>query len=169
MISTVLLADIARLFSHLREAGGQNLGLRVRAVQQWSHEPRPPEPWCCDMATMWLDLKFGGASPVVRTASCDEVYEQAQANGWLRDTPQVDDLVLYMRDPDGPAGPVGFEDAHHIALVTNVGAGGFTAIAGNTSEDGTSDNGDRVAERPVPFTGPTPKYKFVRYPKPWLT
>lgn len=165
-VSGIPLAEIARLFSHVREAKVQNTGARVEAIQRWCGGAKG-DAWCCYAATMWLDLKFGGASPIPRLGACDDVYRLAKASGWLRDTPQVDDLVLWMRDPDGPSGPEGFVDAHHIGLVTDVYAGGYVAIAGNTSEDGKSNNGDRTAERPFDHAGPTPRVVFVRYPKPW--
>lgn len=167
MLSQIPLADIARLFLHVREGNeGQNTGLRVEAIQRWCGGSKG-QSWCCYMVTLWLDLKFGGESPVPRLGACDDVFKLAKAAGWLHDTPQVDDLVLSMRDPDGPEGPEGFTDAHHIALVTNVAAGQYTAIGGNTSKDGTSSNGDRVAERDFAFPGPTKTRVFVRYPKPW--
>lgn len=165
-ISGIPLAEIARLFAHVKEAAKQNTGARVEAIQRWGGG-KAGDSWCCFWATMILDLKFGGASPIPRLGACDDVFKLAKAAGWLRDTPQVDDLVLHMKDPDGPSGPEGFTDAHHIAIVTDVDAGSYTAIGGNTSDDGTSDNGERVAERPFAFTGPNPRRVFVRYPKPW--
>ncbi len=45
------------------------------------------------------------------------------------------DIVLSL-NPDGTA--------HHVGIIANVSP--LSSIAGNTSEDGSSSNGDRVAE-----------------------
>lgn len=161
MISPLPLAELARCFRHVREAG-PNAGNRVEGIQKYCGGEKG-QSWCAYMATVWLDLKFGGDahgvsdSPIPREGSTDAIYALAKKNGWLSDAPHVDDLVLSLHP--------GTEDAHHVALVTNVKADGFSAIAGNTSEDGLSSNGDRVAEHDFPLRPGV--YVFVRYPKPW--
>lgn len=157
------IVDIARLFLFVRErSGAQNEGLRVEAIQKWSGG-RKGDSWCCYMTSLWLDLYFQGQSPVKRSGACDDVYNQAKAEGWLSAIPRVGDLYLFMRDPDGPAGPKGMEDAHHIGIVTDVGVDTFVGISGNTSEDGRSSNGDRVAEKLLDLA--PGKIVFVRYPR----
>lgn len=140
---------IARLFLFVREAG-QNQGMRVNAIQKWSGG-FPGDPWCCYWATMVLDLAFAGNAPIQRTGSCQRVYEWAKREGWVTGTPAKGDLFLYVNDGDY---------AHHIGIVTSVDGTTVTGIAGNTSADGRSNNGDRVAERPVPLAT-----VFIAYPR----
>lgn len=146
------LIDIARLFLFVRELPN-NRGARVEAIQRWSGG-KPGDSWCCHFATMMLDLATAGTSPVPRTGACDDVLNLATAKGWLSDTPHVGDLYLYLKTPT---------DAVHIGIVTDVDATGFTGISGNTSEDGLSSNGDRVAERKLSLR--PGKTVFVRYPR----
>lgn len=129
--------EIARLFLFVREAG-QNRGLRVESIQHWS-AGQFGDSWCAEFATMVLDLEYQGNAPIPRQGSCQAIRELAATNGWLTDTPSVGDLFLYINAAD---------NAHHIGFVTAVDP--LTGIAGNTSADGTSDNGDRVAEHGIP-------------------
>jgi hypothetical protein len=48
---------------------------------------------------------------------------------------------------------------HHVAILATIDP--FATVAGNTSEDGVSANGDRVAEHPVSRQGKV----FVHYPR----
>lgn len=146
------VVEIARLFLFVRELDG-NTGARVNAIQAWGGGPGG-QPWCAYFATMVLDLAFGGDAPIPRTGACDDILRLAQANGWLSDTPHVGDLYLYLKTPD---------DAIHVGIVTDVDATGYTGISGNTSEDGLSANGDRVAERRLTLR--PGKTVFVRYPR----
>ncbi len=139
--------DIARQFLFVREAG-QNKGQRVEAIQHWSGG-QPEQSWCAYFATMVLDICFQGTAPIPRLGACQEVYNMAKAKGWLTATPAKDDLFLYVNDAD---------HAHHIGFVTDPGQG----IAGNTSADGTSSNGDRVAEHGI---SAGPHVKYVHYPR----
>ena len=147
------LVELARKFLYLREATKQNDGQRVEAVQKWGGGKKG-DSWCAFFATMVLDIFYEGASPIKRTGSCDDILQQAQKNGWLQELPHVGDLYLYLKSPT---------DAHHVGIVTDVNAEGFLGLSGNTSEDGLSSNGDRVAERPLKLRpGHT---VFVRYPR----
>lgn len=141
------LLDICRLFLHVREAGA-NKGLRVNGIQTWSGGASG-DSWCCEMATMWLDLYFQGASPIPRLQACQSVYTLAKQQGWLTSAPSVGDLFLYVDAND---------HAHHIGIVTSVSP--LTGIAGNTSSDGKSSNGDGVYEHAISA------HVFVRYPRP---
>lgn len=144
--------DIARLFLFLRESG-QNLGQRVEAVQKWSGGA-PGDSWCAEFATMILDICFQGSPPIGRLRACQDIYNLAIKNDWLTTAPVKDDLYLYVNDAN---------HAYHIGIVTVDGAS--IGIAGNTSADGTSSNGDRVAEHGI---STNPKYvKYVNYPRDW--
>lgn len=139
--------QLARLYTFVREAGGDNRGLRVEAIQHWS-EGQFGDSWCCEFATMILDLSFAGQSPIPREGGCAAVKELSDKSGWTTDTPTVGDLFLYVND----AG-----HAHHIGFVTQTDP--LTGIAGNTSADGTSSNGDGVHEHQIHTT------VFVHYPR----
>lgn len=140
--------DIARQFLFVREAG-QNKGLRVEAVQHWSGG-QSGDSWCCEFATMILDICFQGNAPIPRLQACQVVYDLAKAKGWLVTVPVKDDLFLYVNDQD---------HAHHIGFITENGNG----IAGNTSSDGTSSNGDGVYEHQI-STNPA-HVKYIHYPR----
>lgn len=132
---------IARQFLFVREAATQNTGQRVEAIQRWSGGEKGTS-WCCYFATMILDLCYQGASPVPRQGACQGVYQLAIANGWLTDTPVAGDVFVRLHADTGLA--------HHIGFVTAINAAGSVGtISGNTSADGTSSNGDRVAEHPI--------------------
>jgi hypothetical protein len=140
--------EIARQFLFVREAG-QNTGQRVEAIQHWSGGAEAHgTSWCCWFVTMVLDLCFQGASPIPRGGVCETVHQLAIANGWLSDTPEIGALYFYV-DATG--------HAHHIGFVTSLDP--LEGIAGNTSEDGASSNGDRVAEHAIRAT------VFANYPR----
>ena len=140
--------DIMRQFLFVREAG-PNRGLRVEAIQKWCGGVAGAS-WCCYLATMVLDICFQGASPIPRLGAVQDVYDLARKNGWVVTDPQKDDIYIFVNDAD---------HAHHIGFITDIPKNG---IAGNTSEDGKSSNGDRVAEHGISFG---PHTKFIRYPK----
>ena len=137
---------IARQFLYVREVP-DNRGLRVEAIQHWSGG-QFGDSWCCEFATLVLDVAFQGASPIPRLQACQDILDLSNKNGWTTDTPSEGDLFLYVND----AG-----HAHHVGLVTATDT--LTGIAGNTSADGTSTNGDRVAEHAISAT------VFVAYPR----
>ncbi|MDB5210209.1 MAG: hypothetical protein JWQ30_1036 [Sediminibacterium sp.] len=142
--------EIARQFLFVREAG-PNTGQRVEGIQRWCGGIAG-QSWCCYFATMILDIFFQGSSPIPRLGACQDVYAMAKKNGWLTDNPIKDDLYIYVDAND---------HAHHIGIVTE--DGGSSGIAGNTSADGTSSNGDRVAEH-VLITNRA-RIKFIHYPR----
>jgi hypothetical protein len=146
---------VARQFRYLREAG-PNRGLRVEAVQHWSAGV-PGESWCDDFAIGFvLDICFQGDSPFPRQRDIDgstvAALAYARAHGWI--VPYADsvpgDLVFSVRADGTP---------HHIGIETVHAP--LTTIAGNTSEDGVSSNGDRVGEHVVSQDGKV----FVHYPR----
>jgi len=142
------LLEIARLFKHVREAQ-PNRGQRVEGIIRWGGG-EPGDSWCCFMLTMWLDLFYQGNSPIPRTGVCQEVLDLARKNGWIITAPEVGCIVLSVNDQG---------HAHHIALC--IFPKPLSTIAGNTSEDGLSSNGDRVAEHTVSSAGKV----FVRLPR----
>jgi hypothetical protein len=140
----------ARKYLFVREAGA-NRGQRVEAIQRWSGG-QPGDSWCAEFATMVFDICYQGTCEVPRTGNCDVVLALGKTNGWVVTDPQPGDLVLSIK-ADDPT------DAHHIGIVT--ASSPLTSIAGNTSEDGTSSNGDRVAEHPISAANKV----FVRVPQ----
>lgn len=126
---------IFRLFKFVREATGQNHGLRVNAIQKWGGG-EDGQSWCCWLVTMVLDLFFQGQSPVPRLGACEDVRQICIKNGWqvARADVQPGDLALAVKDGH----------AHHIAMVTVPSP--LELIAGNTSSDGHSANGDGCYE-----------------------
>lgn len=140
--------EISRQFLFVREASAPNSGNRVEAIQKWGGGLKG-QSWCCWFATMVLDICFEGKAPIPRLGAVQQVYDLAKVNNWLITSPQKDDIFIYVNDVD---------HAHHIGFITDAPNG----IAGNTSEDGKSSNGDRVAEHQISFG---PHVKFIRFPR----
>jgi hypothetical protein len=148
---------IARQFLFVREAQdiGQNRGARVEAIQHWALGTFG-DSWCDEFSVgMVLDICFQGNSPFPRktetNASVQQTLDFARAQEWITTTPVPGDLVVSV-DPTTGHG-------HHIAIVTVVTP--LTSIAGNTSEDGSSSNGDRVAEHKISSANKV----FIHYPR----
>ncbi len=125
---------IARQFLYVREAATANRGLRVEAIQHWSGG-QFGDSWCQEFVWLVFDIAYQGQCPFDREQSTESFRKRALANGWVVTIPSAGDIVLSLK-PDGTA--------HHVGILTKVSP--LTSIAGNTSEDGTSSNGDRVAE-----------------------
>lgn len=134
------IIDIARLFLFVRETPEQNRGLRVEAIQHWS-TGQFGDSWCAEFATMMLDLLYQGNSAIPRLSTAQGIRDVCTKNGWTTDTPSVGDLFFYVDAND---------HAHHVGFVTQVEP--LTGIAGNTSTDGTSSNGDGVHEHAITAT-----------------
>lgn len=145
------LLEIARLFRFVHEAE-PNKGQRVEAIQTWSGGASARgTSWCAWFVTMVFDLYYQGASLLPRMGSTEGIHQLAIKRGWIVTDPQPEDLVISVN----AAGV-----AHHIGIVTLTEP--LTSIAGNTSKDGSSSNGDQVAEHPIE---PARKV-FVRIPPP---
>lgn len=144
--------EIARLFLYVRELK-DNRGQRVEGLQRWCGGS-PGDSWCAYFATFVLDIRDQGKCPLLRTGSCDVILSTARANKWVVASPEPGDLYLYVRNHD---------DAYHVGIVTAVGESTFDGISGNTSPDGMSSNGDRVAERTLKHD--PAKHVFVRVPR----
>lgn len=140
--------DISRQFLFIREAGS-NKGQRVEAIQHWAGGSAG-QSWCAYFATMVLDICFQGTAPIPRLGTVQDIYDLAKEEKWLVAIPQKDDIFIYVNEVD---------HAHHIGFVTDIGSG----IAGNTSQDGKSSNGDRVAEHTINDNSKLVKY--IRYPR----
>ncbi len=143
--------QIARQFLFVREAQsvGQNRGLWVEAIQH-AAGGQPADSWCMEMLWCWFHIAYQGAEPFPREQSTETFRQLAAAKGWIVPTARIGDIVLSVH-PGGVA--------HHVGLVTDVGAI-LKAIAGNTSQDGTSSNGDGVYEHAI-----SPENKvYVRVP-----
>lgn len=145
-----------RMFLYIREAQslGQNRGARVEAIQHWALGTFG-DSWCDEMAVgVVLDICFQGQSPFTRdtatNASVQTTLDFARAKGWITTSPVPGDLVVSV-NTEG--------HGHHIGMVTLVSP--LTSIAGNTSEDGVSSNGDRVAEHTISAANKV----FIHYPR----
>lgn len=138
----ITLAQTARQFRYFREAAVNNTGLRVNGVQIWAGG-QSKDSWCAEMLTVWFDMFYQGAAPLPRMQNCELIRQFARAHGWMIQAPEVDCVVLSIDPATGLA--------HHVALCTV--AAPLTTIAGNTSADGKSINGDRVAEHPIDDDG----------------
>lgn len=137
---------IARQFSFVRETL-PNRGLMVEAIQHWSGGSYG-DFWCAEFVWFVLSICYQGKPPVPRFQAVQTLYDLAKKNNWIVDHPQANDLYLYVNDSD---------HAYHIGFITDTGTG----IAGNTSIDGKSANGDRVAEHSI---SAGPHVKYVRLP-----
>lgn len=142
--------SVARQFVFVREVttDGGNHGQRVNAIQKWCGG-LDGESWCMYFATMVLDICFQGNAPIPREGSCEAVHQLAALKGWIVPSPAIGDLVLTVNADNF---------AHHVGIVTSIDP--LASIAGNTSQDGISVNGDRVAEHEISPTGKV----FIRYP-----
>lgn len=138
---------IARQFRYVREVQ-PNKGLRVTAIQTWSGG-QSGDAWCVEFGWLVFDICYQGQCPFDRVQSAEEFRKIAVKNGWVVTIPMPGDVVLSLR-PDGTA--------HHFAICTEISP--LKSIAGNTSEDGTSSEGDRVAEHWVS----TAQKLYVRIP-----
>lgn len=136
------LIEIARLFSFVREVGGQNKGRWVALFQHFTGN-LPGDSWCASFVSLVLGVYYQGKPPIPFSASCDILLASCKAQNLLTQTPSVGDLYFYLNTQT---------DAHHVGFVSEVmDPDTFKGIAGNTSDDGTSNNGDRVAEHRIAF------------------
>ncbi len=146
------LTAVARRLAFVRETEGANRGAWVQAFQRFTGG-RPGDSWCADFLSFVLDVAYHGKSPVPRSGSCAVLLAAARTVGTVQGQPSPDDLFFYVT----AAG-----HAHHVGIVTAVRATGQDGIAGNTSEDGASDNGTGVFEHAISSDPAT--VVFVRLP-----
>jgi hypothetical protein len=141
-VGAVSVVPIARLFKIVREdqSHGQNHGSRVNGIQRWSGG-QDGDSYCCEFATMVLDLAYQANAPIPRCGACQDVYALAKAKGWIVTVPVDGDLFVFVNTATGKA--------HHIGIVSDASASPPDGIAGNTSADGKSSNGDGVHEHGI--------------------
>jgi hypothetical protein len=128
------LMTIARRLNFIRETDGPNRGAWVEMLQRFC-DGVPGDSWCSDFVCFVEDIAYRGRSPSKRTGSTQVKLAHAKAKGWITTKPQAEDLFFYVNDAGVP---------HHVGIVTQ--AIPLTGIAGNTSEDGKSSNGNGVFE-----------------------
>lgn len=131
------LTVLARRLSFIRETEGPNRGAWVSMLQRYS-SGKDGDSWCAAFVSFVLDVAYHGRPPFPRTESTATMLSAARQIGTIVIRPQRDDLYFYTN-------PVGFP--HHVGIVTS--ADPLMGIAGNTSEDGTSDNGTGVFEHVI--------------------
>lgn len=146
---------IARQFRFVREIP-QNKGQRVEAIQRWCGG-NPGDSWCMYFVSLVLDLCYQGKSPIPRTGSCDVALDTARGFGFVTTTPAPGDLFFRVQPLPG-----GALDAHHVGFVTQVYPDRIGSIAGNTSSDGQSSNGDGVYEHDLKLS---PSLVYVHLPE----
>lgn len=130
------------------EVGGQNKGIRVGAIQLWGGGSSG-DSWCVEFVVFILDNCYGGDLPIPRQGSAETLRQFCISKGWMVTDPQPGDLCFSVLN----------DHAHHIGIVSKIGP--LTTIAGNTSKDGASSNGDGVYEHAVM---PSDK-QFARLPR----
>lgn len=149
--------DLARQWTFVREVGGQNKGLGPSIFQRFTGNA-PGDSWCASFASFILYQAFEGKQPLFASASTNALLTEARQQGWLTAAPEIGDLFFYVHADTGLP--------HHVGFVTRITPGSthpYDGIAGNTSADGVSSNGDRVAEHPLLV--PAESLVFVHYPR----
>lgn len=136
------LIQQARNFLFVREVGGENCGLWVEIFQRFV-EIDPGQSWCAAFVCFVLAIVLGGRDklPFHYTGVCEEIHQWAKANNAIVPLTEArhGDLYLFVTDEG---------HAHHVGILCldqPLAAG----IAGNTSPDGLSSNGDGVHEHPL--------------------
>ncbi len=128
---------VARHFHIVRETEGPNQGYFVDYFLRFTGNTEG-ESWCASFVSKVNDIATKGRMTVTRTASTIVMLADLRVKGRIVTNPQVDDLYFFVHD-DGTA--------HHVGIVT--GLAPLTGIAGNTSADGLSSNGDGVWEHQI--------------------
>lgn len=151
-MSAASLSVVARRLSFIRETDGANAGSWVSFLQRFC-DGVEGDSWCADFESVVENVAYKGKAPTPRTGNCQAKLDYCMKQGWTVADPQVDDLFFYVTEEG---------HAHHIGIVT-VPYPSLAGIAGNTSQDGASSNGDGVYEHPL--TVPRTHVVFVRLPK----
>ena len=144
------LSEVASHLKFIRETGGQNAGFWVNFCQRIGGDGVEGDSWCSDFVSLVENIAYKGRTVSPRTGSCQTKLDYCRKKGWIVQNPQLDDLCFSINASG---------HAHHVGIVTS--SVPLATIAGNTSEDGTSDNGTGVFEHLV-----SPGNKvFARLPK----
>lgn len=150
------LVATARKYQNVRESAGANTDGGGFIDQSLGELGLPPgNSWCAAAACKWIRETVKALDQTTVTV---KFHRSARALGLWELNP---DLRVKTGDLE-PGDFVIWDHGHglgHVALVTdtvrvNGVLSGLVAIAGNTSADGVSRNGDRVAEHPVTFPNP---------------
>ncbi len=144
------LSAVARHFLFVRETEGPNAGYFVSYFLRFTGNVEG-QSWCASFVAKVNDIATKGRMTVTRTASTILMLGDLSTKGRIVTTPRVDDLYFFVRDDGTP---------HHVGIVTGVDP--LTGIAGNTSKDGLSSNGDGVWEHPINV--PRKHLVFARLP-----
>lgn len=126
------LSVVARRLAFIRETDGPNRGAWVSWLQRFCGG-KDGDPWCADFVSFVEDVATHGHPLSKRTGSCPDKLTSVKDRVVAQ--PQIDDIYFFID-------ATGF--AHHVGIVT--GTNPLTGIAGNTSEDGLSNNGTGVFE-----------------------
>lgn len=115
----------------------------------------PGHSWCACAVCKWVRDAAMEAGVKVSTfrRSAKALGLLALNRALVVTDPQPGDVIVWDHTVD-PSKPQG-----HVAILTDVvkvngAVAGLAAVAGNTSADGTSRNGDRAAEHPVKYPDP---------------
>lgn len=144
--------EIMRQWLYIREEG-PNAGNEIEGLQRWAGGVKG-DSYCCESATVALDISFQGKSPIPLMRACQSVYDLAIKKGWVvasNEPPKRNDIFLYVNDAN---------HAHHIGFITEDGK--WIGIAGNTSADGKSSNGTGFFEHEI--SNDRKHVILVRYP-----
>lgn len=141
------LVTCARRFSFVRETNGANAGAWVQFMQRLAGGT-VGDAWCADFVCLVLAICYYGKRPIANSGSTITLLADCRAKGYVVESPSIGDLCFSVRADGTP---------HHIAIVTVPSP--LTTIAGNTSPDGRSSNGDGVYEHPV-----AGRFVFARLP-----
>lgn len=131
------LVTCARRLSFVRETNGANAGAWVQFMQRLAGGKKG-DSWCADFVCLVLAICYYGKRPIVNSGSTIELLNDCRKKGFVVSSPQPGDLCFSVRADGTP---------HHVAIVTL--AKPLQTIAGNTSSDGLSSNGDGVYEHEV--------------------
>lgn len=134
------LIQQARNFGFVREVGSPNHGLWVGIFQRFVGIA-DGQSWCAAFVCFVLAIIVDGRDllPFPATGVCEEIHQWAVTHNKIVSLEQglPGDLYLYVT-PEG--------HAHHVGILTAPWHDGPDGIAGNTSRDGKSSNGDGVYE-----------------------
>lgn len=125
---------VARHLDFVRETQGPNRGAWVEFFQRFC-KGQPGDSWCAYLVCFVLDVACFGKPPLIRSGSCAVLLNDCRRLRYIVTVPQLEDLYFFVT-PEG--------HAHHVGIVTGVDP--LLGIAGNTSSDGKSSNGDGVYE-----------------------
>lgn len=138
------LIQQARNFLFVREVGGPNKGLWVGIFQRFVGIDEG-QSWCAAFVCFVLAIILGGRDklpfPGYATGVCEDIHQWAVTHNAIvaLDEARIGDLYLFV-DDNG--------HAHHVGILTAT-LSTLGGIAGNTSKDGKSSNGDGVYEHPL--------------------